>query len=225
MKKTVSRLLALLTAIAAFLLILTASIGLPIYIRPFYYAHIRLMDLPGRSGFTEMEIRQAYDQVLDYLTIPGREFATGVMGYSESGAAHFADCRGLFFLNGGLLLGSGLVLLCVWALSKRGVVDRPRLGKRSGEFYGAAAAIVIPIVVGGMAALDFDRAFVVFHSIFFPGKDNWIFDARTDQIILVLPQDFFMHCAMLIGAGILVLSGVVFWKEFRAGAREKAIHG
>ena len=209
---------AVLTAIATFFLILTGSIGLPIYIRPFYYAHIDAMNLVETSGYTAEEIRESYDQVLDYLTIPGREFGTGVMPHSADGAAHFEDCRKLFFLNGGVLLASAAVLafVCVW---KRKYGDWS-LGGFSGQFWGAAGAIVLPVVLGGLAALDFDRAFVVFHSIFFPGKDNWIFDYNTDQIIRVLPQDFFMHCAMLIGAGILVFSGgVILWELRKRNGR------
>lgn len=204
---------AVLTAVATFFLILTASIGLPIYIRPFYYAHIDAMHLAETSGYTEAEIRESYDQVLDYLTIPGREFGTGVMPYSESGASHFEDCRKLFFLNGGVLLASGSVMLLLQIRKRKH--GKTELAGFSGSFWGGAGAVVLPVVLGGLAALDFDRAFVVFHSIFFPGKDNWIFDYNADQIIRVLPQDFFMHCAMLIGAGILVFSGVVIMWEFR----------
>lgn len=220
MKKTIQSALALVTAAATFILILTASIGLPIYIRPFYYFHIEAMDLPARSGFSADEIRQAYDQVLDYLTIPGREFGTGVMAHTESGADHFADCRVLFFLNGGLLLGSAVVLLVLLLLRGAGMAEPGRIGGRSGQFWGAAAAIVLPVVIGVLAAVDFDRAFVVFHSIFFPGKDDWIFDYDADQIIRVLPQDFFMHCAMVIGAGVLLFSGAVLAAEFRGGKRD-----
>lgn len=219
MKQGTQRLLALVTAAATFLLILTASIALPIYIRPFYYAHIEPLELQQRSGFTREEIIEAYDQVLDYLTIPGREFATGAMAHSERGKAHFADCRGLFFLNGGLLLGSAGVLGILALVRKRAGVRRFRLGGRSGAFWGAAAAVILPLVIGALAALDFDRAFVIFHSIFFPGKDNWIFDSRTDQIIRVLPQDFFLHCAMLIGGGVLVFSCTVLLREFLGGKR------
>ena len=60
--------------------------------------------------------------------------------------------------------------------------------------------------VGALAALDFDRAFVLFHSLFFPGKSNWLFDWRTDPIILALPQEFFRNCAILIGAGLVIFS-------------------
>lgn len=181
---------AILAAVCVFCLILTVSIGLPIYIRPFYYAHIEAMDLPQRSGFTAEEIRIAYDQVLDYLTIPGKPFATGVIPHSDSGEAHFEDCRGLFFLNGGVLLGSAVTLGALLLLQKRKVLQPLTLAGRSPAFWGAVAALVIPVVVGSLAAKDFDRAFVVFHTIFFPGKENWVFDWNADQIIRVLPQDF-----------------------------------
>ena len=39
---------------------------------------------------------------------------------------------------------------------------------------------------------------MLFHALFFPGKDNWLFDPRADQIINILPQEFFRDCAILI---------------------------
>ena len=216
MKDTV---VSLLFAIALFCFILTFSIGLPIYCRPFYYAQINALDLPEYSGFTEAEIKVAYDQVLDYLTLPGKPFGTGVMAHSAEGAAHFADCKVLFDLNASVLLGSALCLLVLLVLRRLGKTEAYRLGRRSAAFYAGLAAIVLPLVIGGLAALDFDRAFVVFHSIFFPGKDNWIFDWRTDEIILVLPQAFFMYCAMLIGASVLVFAGILLLREYRQAKR------
>lgn len=209
-----SRAASLLLAVAAFFFILTSSIGLPIYIRPFYYAHIGAMDLPETSGFTEAEIREAYDEVLDYLTLPGKEFGTGVMAYSQEGKDHFADCKVLFALNAGVLLLSALCLLALFLLRRK--LGPYQLGRRPAALYAAVAAVVLPVVIGALAALDFDRAFVIFHSIFFPGKDNWLFDYRTDAIIRVLPQDFFMHCAILIGAGVLAQAGaVLIWTAVR----------
>ncbi|MBQ8765443.1 MAG: TIGR01906 family membrane protein [Clostridia bacterium] len=212
---------SILFAIALFFFILTFSIGLPIYCRPFYYAHIDAMELDERSGFTKAEIRQAYDEVLDYLTLPGHDFSTGVMAYSESGADHFEDCKVLFDLNAGVLLCSGLCLLLLFILRKIGRLGPFRVGRRSSAFYAALAAIILPIVLGGLASLDFDRAFVIFHKIFFPGKDNWVFDYQTDQIITVLPQDFFMHCGILIGAGVLVFSGLIILVELLKAKKDK----
>ncbi len=207
-----NRVLSALFAVCLVFFLITVSIGLPIYIRPFYYAHIQPMGLSEQTGYSYGEIRAAYDEVLDYLTLPGREFGTGVFPYSQAGRDHFADCKVLFDLNRNVLLLSGACLLVLGLLRKWGKTGPYRLGKRSAAFWGALLALLLPIGVGGLAAADFDRAFVIFHSIFFPGKDNWLFDWNADAIIQVLPQDFFMHCAMLIGAGLLVFSlAVLIW--------------
>ena len=205
-ERSIARWMALLMAAAVFFCILTVSIALPIYIRPFYYAHIEALDLPGVSGFTADQIMDAYNEVLDYLTLPGRAFGTGVMACSQQAADHFLDCKVLFDLNAGILLISSAVILGLALLfrgEKRGAL---RIGERHAAWWGALSALGLPLIVGALAALDFNRAFVIFHSIFFPGKDNWIFSWYEDQIIRVLPQQFFMNCAILIGVGILTLS-------------------
>ena len=75
-------------------------------------------------------------------------------------------------------------------------------------------SVTAPIAIGALSALDFDRAFVIFHSIFFPGKTNWVFDWYTDQIIRVRPQEFFMDCAILIGVGLITMAvGILIWES------------
>ena len=214
-----NRFLSLLFALALVLFLITAAISLPIYCRGFYYAHIEPMDLPERTGFTTAQIREAYDQVLDYLTA-GKPFGTGVFPHSADGAAHFADCKVLFDLNRNVLLLSGGVILALLLLRKLGKTGPYRLGRRSAAFWAAIFAVALPLVLGGLAALDFDRAFVIFHRIFFPGKTNWFFDWQTDGIILALPQDFFMHCALLIGGGLLLFSTAVLILSRKKIARD-----
>ena len=75
-------------------------------------------------------------------------------------------------------------------------------------------------MVGGLAALDFDRAFVVFHSLFFPGKTNWLFDPRTDEIINILPQEFFMNCALLILAILIIGCAVLIGFDLRCNRKK-----
>lgn len=215
--------LSLVCSLALLGLILTLAIGLPIYIRPFYYAHIESMGLPEYTGFTAEQIRRSYDAVLDYLVLPGREFSTGVFAHSPEGAAHFADCKVLFDLNQNVLLSCVAILAVLGLLRCLGKAGPYRLGRRSSAFWAALLALILPLVLGGLAALDFYRAFVIFHSLFFPGKTNWIFDWRTDPIILALPQDFFMHCAMLIGGGLILFStGILILDAFREKTCRKA---
>ncbi len=208
------RFLSMFCAVCVFLFLLTASIGLPIYFRPFYYAHIGAFDLEGVSGYSEAEIRQAYDEVLDYLTLPGKKFGTGVLTHSEEGRAHFEDCKRLFDLNAGILMGSGAALAVLYGMRKKW--GPYRLGRLSAPGWAAVLSVTLPVIIGGLAALDFDRAIVVFHSLFFPGKSNWIFDWYADPIIRVLPQEFFRNCAILIGLGLVWMAGgILLWEGMK----------
>lgn len=207
-----NKLCSALLAVAAFIFIITFSIGLPIYFRPFYYAHISALDLDVTSGFTRAEIIEGYNEVLNYLTLPGAKFGTGVMEYSEEGYAHFADCKGLFTLNGVALICSAATIITLLILRRKNIIDKFNIRGVNPIFYSGVASIVIPALLGMIIAVDFDRAFVVFHKIFFPGKDNWMFDPFTDEIINVLPEEFFMNCAILIGASVILLgiAAIVF---------------
>ena len=149
------RLLSVLCMVCVCLFLLTASIGLPIYIRPFYYAHIEAFDLPERSGYTREEIRQAYDEVLDYLTLPGREFGTGVIPHSAEGKAHFEDCKVLFDLNASVLIGSALALAVLFALRKKW--GPYRLGKHSARFWAAVLSVTAPMIIGAVSTSTNDH--------------------------------------------------------------------
>lgn len=204
--KTKDLLISFLFCIALFLFIITFSISLPIYLRPFYYLHIDYLELSKISGFTKAEIIEAYNAVLDYLTIPGKDFSTGVMKYSLDGQMHFADCKLLFDLNSAVLLSSAICIVTLLIFRKSDKTGPFFIGKHHASFYSALSAIFIPIIIGALASLNFDKAFEIFHNIFFPGKENWILNPLTDEIIKILPQEFFINCAILIGTSILVLS-------------------
>lgn len=213
-----SKLLTVILALLAAVALLAGSIAAPILCRPFYYAHIDAMALPERTGWSRDEIVTAYNEMLDYC-LGGEEFSTGVLKWSEEGKSHFHDVRGLFLLDlwaGGI----ALVLLAAVLIAMRMGAWRPRrLWGRGPAFWAGCGLLTAGALVGGLAAANFDRAFVVFHAIFFPGKDNWIFDPYADQIINVLPQDFFMHCAILILA-LVVLGCVILMAADLASGRK-----
>ena len=213
-----SKLLTLLLAAAAAVVLLTAAIAAPILCRPFYYAHIGPMELCQRTGLTEGEIKTAFDEMMDYC-LGGEEFSTGVLRWSESGRSHFDDVRKLFLLDL-WALGIGAVVLAVLLIAIRLSGWRPgRILGRGPSFWAGAGLGGLFLVIGGLAALDFDRAFVVFHTLFFPGKDNWVFDPDTDQIINILPQNFFMHCAILILAILILGCVILIFADFRKSRR------
>ena len=215
-----SKLLSVMLSVVIALVVLSGSIAAPLLCRSFYYAHIGPMELEG-YGLTRDEIKTAYDEMMDFCLGRREDFSAGVLRFSQSGADHFADVRELFLLDLRVLKlsAAGLVFLLVWRLG--GKVRPHRFLGRGPGFWAAAGLGVSFLTVGGLAALDFDRAFVIFHSLFFPGKDNWLFDWREDPIILFLPQDFFRNCAILILFLLLACCALLILTDGRAGKRKK----
>lgn len=225
MKKVTSKplniALTVLFIIALALFILTFSIGLPIYCRFFYYIQIKTLKMEEATGWSYDTIKTAYDEVLNYLTLPGHAFGTGELLWTESEAAHFADCKVLFNLNLSVLIISGAITLTLILLNRFKVIELARIRGRRAYLVSAAVAIALPVIIGSLAAIDFERAFEIFHGIFFPGKTNWTFDPRTEQIIEVMPEEFFMNCAIIIGVGLIAFSLALIIADVVLTAKDK----
>ncbi len=204
--KILKRAISLLFAVAATLLILSLSIAIPVFCRPIYYAHIDALDLPQQSGFTAEQIRTSYDAVLDYLTLPNKEFSVGDMAYTYMGAEHFREVKTLFTLNTTVLICSAVCVASILLLRKCGKIGDLKLGKHTATFYSGSVILSSLASIGIVAAIDFKNAFILFHEIFFPNNDYWIFDTSTDEIINILPEEFFMNCGIIIAATAIVLS-------------------
>ena len=98
----------------------------------------------------------------------------------------------------------------------RGTVEAPplqlirqhRLGRRKHFTIAGILAIVIPAILGILVAIDWERFFVTFHKLAFR-NDFWLFDPATDPVILILPDTYFLQCAVGILA-IILIGAVVF---------------
>ena len=183
-----SKLLTAFLILALALFAVSAGIAAPILSRSFYIAHVHALDLPEETGFSEETIMTAYDDVMRFC-LRGGEFSTGELGWTEVGRGHFADVGVLFLL------------------SRRVKPARP-LG-RGVSFWAGWGVLALFAAISAWGATDFDRAFTVFHHVFFPGKTNWLFDPDLDQIILILPEVYFRNCAIL-AIGIIAALCIVY---------------
>ena len=208
------KLLSLCTSVLTALAVLTGSIAVPLLVRPFYWLHIKPFGLE-RTGLTAAQIREAYDGVMDYCLGLRDTFSAGVLPFSAEGASHFADVRVLFLLDLWVLLVSLAALVLLWFYRRHKAVELHRFRGRGSAFWGCVGLGAAFLVIGAAAAVDFDRAFTVFHTLFFPGKDNWLFDPYTDPVILLLPQEFFRNCAILILALLLITCAVLMLRDRR----------
>lgn len=170
-----------------FLFILTAAIALTILAIPLYQFSLNWLNIPERVGMTYHQIMENYYTVLEYLHFPWIDnLVFPDFAVSESGAFHFWEVKILFFINYSVLLITGV--------SSYFYVKHL---KRIDGFWRLVQpfkmAIFVPFILLLVLAIDFDTMFVFFHKLLF-NNDAWIFDARTDPIITVLPQEFFMLC-------------------------------
>lgn len=201
-----NKILTAVFGVALAILALTFSIGLPIYVRPFYYMQIDALGIEEYSGFDRETIVEAFDDVMDYLTVPGNEFGTGELEYSEEGKSHFVDCKWLFDLNITAFIISLLTVITLIILEKKKIFTMCKPFGFNVMFSSGAFTLGLFAIIGALASINFSAAFTIFHMIFFPGKSNWLFDWNKDQIIRILPQEFFMNCAILILSSIIILT-------------------
>ena len=214
-KKKESNLLTIILFLAGMLLIVSGSIAVPVLIRPLYYLQIDPLHLTevqvklaeGTRTLTRTEIIEAYNDMMNYCIGLSSTFRTGILAFSEEGRQHFVDVRGLFLLDLWVAAISGTIVLGWQVLRGVAPIRTKRWKGHRVGFWSGLMLLVFFAVIGIFGAIDFTRFFTIFHHVFFPGKTNWYFDPRYDQIINILPEKVFMHFAMLI-AGLILLTCV-----------------
>lgn len=93
--------------------------------------------------------------------------------------------------------------------------------------YGANTLICIISILLSAIFIDFSKAFIIFHKIFF-NNNYWIFDERTDPIIKVLPEEVFLLYALVIISIIIIVIFICkfyyYKKKFiKTNKKEKSI--
>ena len=198
----------LFTSLIGCLFLITLSVVLVLNCRILYYYDISAQNLVETTGYSEEIIRENYDVLIDYNLIGKRvkvlEFPDFPM--SESGKIHFEEVRDIFLVIQYVCYMSGLLYLIL-------LVQQICDGHYKSLKFTAVFSLIIPIILGTLAVLFWDKVFVIFHKLCFR-NDYWLFDPVTDPIINILPDAFFFHCAIAIVSLILVgslLCWIFYW--------------
>ncbi len=211
------------------LLFLSAVASLAVYLvlcwQGFYAMNIDWYHLDTYLGISKEVLVEAYAQVMAYCMGGTSHFSAGVFPFSAEGAAHFVDVRNIFIWVGYLAKVTPLAYLMLRLIQRRGKLTAHRFFGRSPEFCAVIGMLVVLAVVGVFAAMDFNRAFTVFHMIFFPGQTNWLFNPTTDPVIYALPEEFFRNCAILIGGLIVACCVAVVVIDLRPNREKETPHG
>ncbi|RDU22639.1 TIGR01906 family membrane protein [Anaerosacchariphilus polymeriproducens] len=186
------------------LFFMSAGVILVLNLRPIYYFDISLLKIEETSGMEKEEIVENYNALIDYNS----PFYRGELNFptlksSETGLQHFKEVKRIFISFYYLFVITGLILIPFVIYKKK--------KDCSLKFLRNAAILIfiIPVVVGIAIALNFNQLFILFHKIFFR-NDYWIFSIETDPVIGILPDTYFLHCAVLIIL-VMMLSGLALY--------------
>ena len=185
------------TAIGILFLIFFISLGLAvaIYFRPFYY--MGMERISEETGYSVEVIKENYDALIDYCSpFFTEELSFPSLPSSESGISHFIEVKVIFNLF--------FILLFITPCFLAGLIYLQK--KRESTSWMITSPVimcVLPLLIGLACSIDFNRVFVLFHEIVFQ-NDDWIFSPYEDPIILFLPERFFLQCALIIIATVLV---------------------
>lgn len=201
----------ILTSLCLALFIISASVTITLNFRPLYYHDISALKIEETSGFSKKVIKQNYNELINYTQFfhPGKLKLT--MPMSKEGRIHFAEVKQIFVK---------IEFLCIITLILSCFLIREQLAKRNFDFFRSASIITIllPTIVGILCAIDWDAAFTMFHEIMFR-NNYWIFDEATDPVIMILPDTFFLHCAIMII--LLIFTGSLICIGFRSFFRHR----
>ena len=115
--KYVNNTLKILQSFFLGIFMISFAIAFVILFRPYYYMNIDILELEEETGYSYEVIKEAYDDVMDFLVF-GDEFKTGELKYSEEGKSHFEDCKKLFTFDFICLFISTAFLVIIFVLQK-----------------------------------------------------------------------------------------------------------
>ncbi|MCL2286617.1 MAG: TIGR01906 family membrane protein [Firmicutes bacterium] len=201
-------------AICLLLVIISQSIIFPTFFMPFFTWQYNRLGVAETVQMEKDELMRVTTDLLDYMRnrrdsledvyaiVAGQERRF----FSDIEIRHMIDVLDLYNVafmirNIAFFVMVGLIL-CMILLKYRVLYVLARCCREVLTGFMILSAILV-----GLIAINFERAFDIFHVIFF-NNDYWILDPRVDLLINMVPIYFFIHISIFI-ALLLVLSSAV----------------
>ncbi len=205
------KLLSILLALILSTFLLTFAILVPVT-NPIMLPLMKHFAPPEDTGLPAAEYPAVVDTITDYLagwngpfqhifTVDGTEYAA----FTQKEQAHMKDVQDLFALCKWICWGSLALYACfskhkpVWPIFRRTLLC----------ILAVATAVIIA------ACIDFNSLFVFFHKVAFT-NDLWLLDPQTDLLIRLMPIEFFVSYAAIIGGlWLLGMTGLLVFATYR----------
>ncbi|MDP3487947.1 MAG: TIGR01906 family membrane protein [Bacillota bacterium] len=222
--RTFKILSGVLLAAAVFLFFLTSALQWVTFDPPFYERHLLALGVADDLQVDGPTLMGYVEALTGYLkgNRPSPNVLTIVRGkesllYGERESHHLEDVRHLFALSALIRNISLLTVVVLLVLVVHRGVWRSVI-----KVYACASSgiVVLLLLVGVMAAIDFNRMFTLFHLLSF-SNDLWLLDPATENLIVMFPEPFFAAAAYRIAVaaslGYLLTLASSYYMAFRLG--------
>lgn len=189
MSTLLQRIIKIVLSIAFTLAIISSAVKFTLNFKPLYYFDINYLNIEELSNMSKEDIKSNYNYLIQYIGGSHEiEFKLPTLPSSESGIIHFQEVKDIFKALDKVLIVSIAIIFMGLLIDYKNIYVLK---------YVSNILISIPVILSLGFAISFNYSFILFHKIFFRNS-YWEFYPDQDPIINILPQEFFMHSALLI---------------------------
>ena len=212
--KKILKISGVLNTISFILLILFLGIQVSGFGMWFYRWQYDVNDTYEVVSMEQEDLHEVTRHMIRYMQgrEPDLQIMTTVDGearyfFSEIEIRHMIDVYELFAV--GLVIQWILIVLFLTTLGLFFWKGREQLRYLYKSWQiGAIAVLGALIALVALIAINWQRAFVIFHEIFF-NNDYWILDSRVDLLVNIVPYPFFISISIFIGGFFAVGLGLL----------------
>ncbi|BCD22561.1 MULTISPECIES: lipoprotein intramolecular transacylase Lit [Bacillus] len=213
--KILDRLITIIVSYSIAFSIFALATTAVVYGKWLYYFEIDFLNIPDLADMTKDDIKRNYDVLITYLS-PFYDGALHLptLDMSTNGRVHFVDVKNILVK----------IQYVMYATIIIAIVGGMYLLKKKNEkflLHGSILTIIFPIALMLPIVINFEKSFVIFHKLLF-SNDYWVFDPEKDPIILMLPEEFFMHaaCAILL---FILCGSIICYSLYKYFVKKKRI--
>ncbi|MGL4656656.1 MAG: TIGR01906 family membrane protein [Sarcina sp.] len=201
-------------ALLSFILLICTNI-LILFNSKFLFRYFSLTNNTAQNLAMPFEtLMSEYEKIIIYLRNPLiTKLKFNHFTLSNNGQQHFFEVK-MILTYLFMIACSISIFLIIYLTYKKFFYSKTILHQRTKrnflicKKYFNSLLLSLLLILGSFIIIDFNKLFIGFHELFF-NNDLWIFNETTDSIIKILPENYFMLCAVFILIMLIVEASLI----------------
>jgi integral membrane protein (TIGR01906 family) len=195
------------------LLIIGTSLRALVTDRDFMLSGFRDNHVAATTGLDDVQLQHIADAFISYFQSPPGQIQMQVTAFGQSRrlfndreVAHMEDVQALIqvFLRLQVIAAAAVILRLAFVV----IFDRAVVPVGREMLWSTGLMVALIVLVAVLSFLDFDALWTRFHQIAFR-NDLWLLDPRTDYLIMLFPEPFWLAATIRIATSVALQTIVV----------------